>query len=316
MKYFEVNIFTTEEGIEEVTGALLSLGIEETVVDNPLTAVEILSKKNDYDWDYVDDDFVDMEAEPKITFYANDDEEGKALVEAVTKKIKEMSDADTQKVLGTLAMETVVIDDQDWMNSYKDHFKTIELTEHLIVKPSWEEVPEDTDKLVMQLDPGMAFGTGDHETTSMCAVLMDEFGCKGKDVLDVGTGSGILAIAADLLGGNEILGVDIDPIAVEVAIENGQINGCGENVRFIEGDLTKGIDFKADIVVANLMAEMVVMLTKAVKNHMKSGAIYISSGILNEKKDMVIEALNEAGLEVVKVLDKGDWSAIAARNNE
>ena len=102
----------------------------------------------------------------------------------------------------------------------------------------------------------------------------------------------------------------------EVAIENGQINNCGDNVKFIEGDLTKGIDFKADIVVANLMAEMVVMLTKAVKNHMKSGAVYISSGILNEKKDMVIEALNEEGLEVIKIMDKGDWSAIAARNNE
>ena len=166
---------------------------------------------------------------------------------------------------------------------------------------------------MLELDPGMAFGTGDHETTSMCAVLMDEVSCEGKDVLDVGTGSGILAIAADLLGANEILGVDIDPIAVEVAIENGKINNCGDNVKFIEGDLTKGIDFKADIVVANLMAEMVVMLTKAVKNHMKAGSVFISSGILVEKKDMVIEALKEVGLEPFKIIDKGDWSAIAAR---
>lgn len=316
MKYLQVNIFTTEEGIEEITGALLSLGIEETVIDNPQTAVEILSKKNDYDWDYVDEDFVDMDAEPRVSFFREDNEEGHALADAAIEKIAAMKAEDAEGRLGTLVTEKMVIDDEDWMNSYKDHFKTIQLTDHLIVKPSWEEAPEDNDKLVMQLDPGMAFGTGDHETTSMCAVLMDEVGCEGKDVLDVGTGSGILAIAADLLGANEILGVDIDPIAVEVAIENGQINNCGDNVKFIEGDLTKGIDFKADIVVANLMAEMVVMLTKAVKNHMKSGAVYISSGILNEKKDMVIEALNEEGLEVIKIMDKGDWSAIAARNNE
>lgn len=215
--------------------------------------------------------------------------------------------------MGRLDVEVATIDDQEWMNSYKDHFKTIDLTDHIIVKPSWEDVPEGNTKQVLELDPGMAFGTGDHETTSMCAVLMDEVGCEGKDVLDVGTGSGILAIAADLLGAKEILGVDIDPIAVEVAIENGKINKCGDNVKFIEGDLTKGIDFKGDIVVANLMAEMVVMLTKAVKNHMKPGAVFISSGILVEKKNLVLDALKEVGLEPIKIIDKGDWSAIAAR---
>ena len=159
----------------------------------------------------------------------------------------------------------------------------------------------------------MAFGTGDHATTSMCAVLMDEAGCEGKKVLDIGTGSGILAIAADLLGASDILGVDIDPSAVEVAIENAEVNGCGDNVRFIEGDLTKGIDFRADIVVANLMAEMVVMLISSVKEHMLPEGVFISSGILVEKKDMVIEALDKAGFETVKVMKKGEWCAILAR---
>lgn len=313
MKYIQVTINTSEYALEELTGMLMSMGIDETVVDDPQTAIELLEKKNDYDWDYVSEDFVNKDAEPTITFYLEQDENSDKLIDEIETNLKKLKDEDQNNQLGTLEITKEVIDDEDWMNSYKDHFKTIDLTEHIIVKPSWEEVPVGNTKQVLELDPGMAFGTGDHETTSMCAVLMDEVGCQGKDVLDVGTGSGILAIAADLLGANEILGVDIDPIAVEVAIENGKINNCGDNVKFIEGDLTKGIDFKADIVVANLMAEMVVMLTKAVKNHMKPGAVFISSGILVEKKDMVIEALKEVGLEPIKVIDKGDWSAIAAR---
>lgn len=313
MKYLQVTINTSEYAIEELTGMLMSLGIDETVVDDPQTAIELLEKKNDYDWDYVSEDFVDKDAEPTITFYLEEDENTEKTMVAIEASLEKLKAEDIEDKMGTLKITKDVIDDEDWMNSYKDHFKTIDLTDHIIVKPSWEEVPEGNIKQVLELDPGMAFGTGDHETTSMCAVLMDEVSCEGKDVLDVGTGSGILAIAADLLGANEILGVDIDPIAVEVAIENGKINNCGDNVKFIEGDLTKGIDFKADIVVANLMAEMVVMLTKAVKNHMKTGSVFISSGILVEKKDMVIEALKEVGLEPFKIIDKGDWSAIAAR---
>lgn len=206
-----------------------------------------------------------------------------------------------------------MVDDGQWKDSYKEHFKTIDLTDNIIVKPSWEPVPENNTKKILELDPGMAFGTGDHATTSMCAVLMDEAGCEGKKVLDIGTGSGILAIAADLLGASDILGVDIDPSAVEVAIENAEVNGCGDNVRFIEGDLTKGIDFRADIVVANLMAEMVVMLISSVREHMLPEGVFISSGILVEKKDMVIKALDKAGFETVKVMKKGEWCAILAR---
>lgn len=313
MKYLQVTIFTSEYAIEEVTGLLLSMGIYETVVDDPQTAIDLLEKKNDYDWDYVSDDFVDKDAEPTITFYLDDNNQSLSLIDEIKDKLKDMKQIHDKNQMGRLDVEVATIDDQEWMNSYKDHFKTIDLTDHIIVKPSWEDVPEGNTKQVLELDPGMAFGTGDHETTSMCAVLMDEVGCEGKDVLDVGTGSGILAIAADLLGAKEILGVDIDPIAVEVAIENGKINKCGDNVKFIEGDLTKGIDFKGDIVVANLMAEMVVMLTKAVKNHMKPGAVFISSGILVEKKNLVLDALKEVGLEPIKIIDKGDWSAIAAR---
>lgn len=317
MKYIELTIVTTDFGIEEVTASLMGLGINESVVDNPRTAIEQLNKKNDYDWDYVDEDIIDVNADPKIMVYLEDDQLGQAKVKEIQNMILGLKEKEgefgKEASLGSLELTTSIIDDQDWMNSYKEHFKTIKLTDSIVVKPSWEEDITDENIKVLELDPGMAFGTGDHETTAMCATLMEEYGCAGKEVLDVGTGSGILAIAAALLGGKNILGVDIDPVAVEVAADNVKINNCQSNVTVKFGDLTKGIDFKADIVVANLMAEMVVMLSKAVKNHMKEDAVFISSGILNEKKEMVIEGLHEAGLEIVNVLDRGDWSAIAAK---
>lgn len=313
MRYLQTQIYTTDTGIEELTGLLMRFNVDQTVVESPETAHEILDKKHDYEWDYVDEDFIDDNAEPKITFYLSDDEEGRKLLDMVKEAVTLMAKEDGKGVLGRLEIETTVVDDGQWKDSYKEHFKTIELTDNIIVKPSWEPVPENNTKKILELDPGMAFGTGDHATTSMCAVLMDEAGCEGKKVLDIGTGSGILAIAADLLGASDILGVDIDPSAVEVAIENAEANGCGDNVRFIEGDLTKGIDFRADIVVANLMAEMVVMLISSVREHMLPEGVFISSGILVEKKDMVIEALDKAGFETVKVMKKGEWCAILAR---
>lgn len=315
MKYLQVSIITREEAIEELTGLLLVHGIEETVVDNPATALEILNKKKDYEWDYVEESCLNMEGDPKITFYLSDDEEGRALLEEVREAVSALGEAEGEKA-GSLEIICEEIDDQDWMNSYKDHFRTRKLTESIIVKPSWEDVPEGTEEKVLELDPGMAFGTGDHATTSMCAKLMEKYGCEGKDILDVGTGSGILAICADLLGAGEILGIDIDPVAVEVAAENGKINGCGANVRFEYGDLTKGTDFRADIVVANLMAEMVVMLAEAVKKHMKPGAVFISSGILVEKKKMVTDAFADLGLRVIETVDEGEWSAVVAEADE
>ena len=316
MKYLQVTVTTTEEGIEELTGLLLVHDIMETVVENPGTAREVLNKKNDYEWDYVEESCFNTDYDPKISFYLDDDKSGQNKLEEIKDALKVLLSEDENNMLGSLEVNVDVIDDEDWMNSYKDHFKTIQLTDNIIVKPSWEEIPEGNTKKVLELDPGMAFGTGDHATTSLCAQLMDKAGCEGKDILDVGTGSGILAICADLLGGKEILGIDIDPIAVEVAKENGKYNNCGSNVKFKVGDLTKGTDFKADIVVANLMAEIVIMLAGAVKKHMKPGAIFISSGILLEKKKKVTDAFEELGLSVVEVLDKGEWSAIVAKVNE
>lgn len=313
MKYIRVDILTSDIGIEEITGVLMNFGVEQTIVDSPATVNEILEKKNSYEWDYVDQKLLNLDFEPRVTFYLTDDKEGLALYDKITERINLLSKNDRNGLLGSLKISKSTEDDDLWKNSYKEHFKKIDLTDEIIIKPSWEDVPEGNTKKIIELDPGMAFGTGDHATTAMCAEFMQKVGCVGKDILDIGTGSGILAFVADVLGAKNILGVDIDDDAVAVAKENAQINHCGDNVKFQKGDLTKGIDFKADIVVANLMAEIVIMLTASVKKHMNPNAVFISSGILVEKKQKVIDALKDEGFEICETLDRDGWSCIMAK---
>ena len=188
------------------------------------------------------------------------------------------------------------------------------MTEKIVIKPSWEEYEkENQDDLIIEIDPGMAFGTGTHATTSLCLKLIEKYLKKGDFVLDVGCGSGILSIASSLLGAEKTLGVDIDPTAVAIAKENVELNKLRESVDIIVGDLAKGVHFEADIIVANLMADLVIMLTEDVAKHLKENGIYISSGILIEKQFAVVEKLRSCHFEIIEILEQDGWCAIAAR---
>ena len=182
-----------------------------------------------------------------------------------------------------------------------------------MIKPTWEDYEAGEKELVIEIDPGMAFGTGTHETTSGCIQLMEKYMKPGDKVLDVGCGSGILSIAAALLGRRDILAIDIDPGAVEVTRENVELNNVSEYVDTRYGDLTKGVSYRADIVVANLMADLVMMLTEDVEKHLEDGGIYISSGIIDFKEEEVCETLKRCGFEIIEILKKGEWCIIAAR---
>lgn len=182
-----------------------------------------------------------------------------------------------------------------------------------MIKPTWEDYEAGEKELVIEIDPGMAFGTGTHETTSGCIQLMEKYMKPGDKVLDVGCGSGILSIAAALLGSRDILAIDIDPVAVEVTRENVELNNVSEYVDARYGDLTKGVSYRADIVVANLMADLVMMLTEGVAKHLEDGGIYISSGIIDFKEEEVCETLKRCGFEIIEILKKGEWCTVAAR---
>lgn len=311
MIYKQINIKTNEEAIEEITGILLSFGIDRCSIVSPTVAREILDKKESYEWDYVEESAFNNE-ETIITFYLENTDEANKIIDDISESLSALQSKNDEMVK-FVEIEMLEVSDEDWMNSYKDHFKTIKLTDTIVIKPSWEKMPTDENLKVVELDPGMAFGTGSHETTSMCIKLMEILDCADKDVLDIGTGSGILAIVADLLGADDVLGIDIDETAVEVAKENAQKNNCKDNVQFMQGDLADGLDFKADIVVANLMAELVAKLSKSVIYHMKKDAYFVSSGILAEKEKLVVDAITSNGMQVIDIMRDGEWIAIVAK---
>ena len=323
MKYIQADIHVNREGIEPVLTALMNVDIMDTVVEDPADIADLLDKDQDWEWDYVDDSVIEMQnAEPKVTVYMEDDEEGRRKLAALQGAVEELkkeaaAGAYGKNVdLGPLTVDVYVEDDSEWKDNWKEFFKPKKGGKHIVVKPTWYDYEKEEGDLVIEIDPGMAFGTGTHETTSLCLRLMEDYMQDGDKVLDVGCGSGILAIAGALLGSPEVLGVEIDPVAVEIAQENLKLNGVTGVARAQYGDLTKGIDFKAEIVVANLMADLVMMLSADVAKHILPGGKYISSGILVEKRDQVAAVIRDCGFDIVEIREDGMWCAIVATPKE
>ena len=323
MKYIEFKVHASRQGIEQVTAMYLRMGIDQVSIDDPADMEDILNKKNEYGWDYVDDDLKKgLDREPTISIYFEDTEENREKIQQLKLQVMMLKSKELEGLFGwdvdfgRLYAEDIIVDDADWKDKWKEYFKPVRITDRLVVKPTWEEYEPNDGEKVIQIDPGMAFGTGTHETTSLCLKLMEKYlgdEPQDKEVLDVGCGSGILSIAAALLGCRSVTGVEIDEDAVRVAEENVELNGIGDRVEILQGDLTEGIESKADIIVANLMADLVMTLSKSAKEHLKDGGIFISSGILLEKKDIVSDAVKKAGFEIIEIAEDGEWCAIAAR---
>lgn len=215
---------------------------------------------------------------------------------------------------GALTMETADVADEDWSENWKQYYKPFRIGERLVVKPSWEPYAPNAGDVVVELDPGMAFGTGTHETTFMCMELLQKHLRAGENVMDVGTGSGILAIAAAKLGASRVLAVDIDPDAVRVANENIGKNGVSSAVRAVLGDLVKGETMPCDLAVANIVADAICMLAGPLTRHLKQGGLLICSGIIREREADVQAAAQAAGYTVADRLTKGEWVALALKN--
>ena len=217
--------------------------------------------------------------------------------------------------LGALQLSLDTVEEKDWAENWKQYYKPFRLGKRLVVKPGWESYQPEDDDLVLELDPGMAFGTGSHETTALCARMLEDYVQDGS-LLDVGTGSGILSIAAAKLGADKVLAVDIDPVAVEVARENVRRNGLGDAITVIEGDLTKGLDAVFDVAVANILADVILMLLVPLRQHLKPGGIFLSSGIIGDREKDVLHGLQQAGYKVLETRRQGDWCAVAAQKQD
>ena len=211
-------------------------------------------------------------------------------------------------------VEVVSVEQSDWANNWKKYYKPIRVGKSIVIKPSWEPYEKQDGDVIVELDPGMAFGTGTHETTRMCMELLERFVTPETTVLDVGCGSGILSITSLLLGAKSIVGVDIDPVAVDVAVENGERNGF-RPPRYVikKGNLADEIEGMFDIAVANIVADAIKMLAPDVKRFIKPEGYFICSGIIEDRIDDVKECLNSLGYNSIEVLRQGEWAAMLCR---
>ena len=208
-------------------------------------------------------------------------------------------------------VETEGVEQEDWQNGWRKYYHPMDIGKRLAIVPSWQEY--DTDRVKLILDPGLAFGTGGHETTSLCLEALDERVRGGERVLDIGTGSGILAIAALKLGAGSAEGVDIDPVAVRTAGENAALNGVADKLTVLVGDLSDKASGRYDIITANIVANAIISLAPAVPGLMAENATFIASGIIDSRKDEVITGLEKAGLSVVEVKEKRGWECIVCK---
>lgn len=209
---------------------------------------------------------------------------------------------------------SVGVDDKDWNENWKKYFHPIEVGKKIAVVPSWEEYDNKDNRVILSIDPGAAFGTGTHATTSLCLNVLDECVKKGDTVLDIGCGSGILAIASILLGAEKALGVDIDAQSVKTANENAEINAISDKAEFIVGDLADKVSGKYDIICANIVADVIIKLLPDVAQFMKKDAILIISGIIDIRKDDVIASVKANGFEIAKEEYRDNWCAFVLKN--
>lgn len=205
------------------------------------------------------------------------------------------------------------ISEAEWADNWKKFFKVTEIGEKLVIRPSWESYYNKEGRLVLSIDPGAAFGTGTHATTKMCLELLEKYVNKNSTMLDIGSGSGILSIAAALLGAKKVDGVDIDPVAVKVARENAEINNVDDRLSFILGDLCDKISGKYDIVCANIVADVIISLLADVQNYMNPNGYFMCSGIIDIREDDVKSAFQKYGFEIIDDLSCENWRAFVLK---
>ena len=317
MKWNQFRLKTTTEAEDIVSSMLADLGIEGVQIEDkiPLT-------QSDKEQMFVDilPDIPEDDGCAYLTFYLDEDVDKHEMLLKVRQELEEMR---SYLNVGDCTIEESQTEDVDWVNNWKQYFHQFYIDDILVI-PSWENVEaKDSDKMVIHIDPGTAFGTGMHETTQLCIRQLKKYVTEDTEILDVGCGSGILGMLALKFGAKHSVGTDLDPCAIDATYENMDNNGISrDQYEVMIGNI---IDDKAvqdkvgyekyDIVAANILADVLVPLTPVIIHQMKKGGIYITSGIIEDKEDVVVKAVKEAGLEILEVNHQGEWVSVTARKN-
>lgn len=318
MRWNKFTLKTRTEVEDIVIASLADAGVEGVEIEDkvPLTESDKQQMFVDILPDCPEDDGIAY-----LSFYLEEDQDKDEILARVR---EELDDLRSFLDIGEGTITESQTEDKDWINNWKEYFHQFYVDDILII-PSWEEVKaEDADKMIIHIDPGTAFGTGMHETTQLCMRQLKKYVTSETELLDVGTGSGILSIVALKLGAKHAAGTDLDPCAITATRENLEVNNIPEGAMDVmigniidDKEVQDAVGYeKYDIVVANILADVLVPLTPVIVNHLKPGGVYITSGIIDDKEEVVKEAVLAAGLELVEVTYQGEWVSVTARKSE
>ncbi|MBM7649986.1 ribosomal protein L11 methyltransferase [Bacillus ectoiniformans] len=310
MKWSEISIQTTNEAVEPISNILHEAGASGVVIEDPL---ELEKEREDqfgeiYQLDPLDypDEGVIVKAYLPVNSFVAETTDG------IIQSIKNLESYHID--IGKNVVKITEVQEEDWATAWKQYYNSVKISEKFTIVPSWEDYERvNTDELIIELDPGMAFGTGTHPTTVMCLQSLERYVKEGDHVVDVGTGSGVLSIGAALLGAKKVTALDLDEVAVKAAQENIELNQVQDIVSVSKNNLLDGIHEQVDVVVANILAEVILSFTDEVAQVVKPGGYFISSGIIGQKKDLVKSAVAGAGFEIEETLLMEDWVAIIGK---
>lgn len=318
MNWTEVNIMTSNYGIEPLTAYLMDIGIKGFVIRDSEDFNEFLENKEGK-WDYIDEDLMGLsDCETCVTVYIPENAQGAEMFAALRNIINTLKENDSENLFGRLAIESDSVKEEDWANNWKKYFKPVKVGEKLLIKPSWEEYNENDGRIILEIDPASSFGTGQHNTTRLCLEIMENALRKGDRVLDLGCGSGILSIGALLLGAESAVAVDIEENSVATAIENAAKNNidadkytayCGNVIN--DSQLAEKIGEGYDLITANIVADVLIAMSSLFMKFIRKGGTLIISGIITERKDEVVEAVKNAGFSMNDIREADGWCAVS-----
>ncbi|MEG6569034.1 50S ribosomal protein L11 methyltransferase [Thermoanaerobacterium thermosaccharolyticum] len=306
MKWLEVKVTTSVEAEEAITNIMHEIGAGGVVIEDPN---DLKMLNDDSEWDYVDPDMIVNSDKVVISAYFPLMPNTVDKVSIIKDRIMGLKEYNLD--IGDFTFETSEVDDNDWANSWKKHYKPFKIGKRVVIKPSWEDYTPLGNDIVVELDPGMAFGTGSHETTKMCIEFLEDNVKPNDVVFDVGCGTGILSIVSSKLGAKKVYAVDLDDVAIKVASLNVKLNNLN-NVEVLKSDLLHELTGKADLIVANIIADIIIKATYDIHEKLNENGIFISSGIIKDRKDDVLDAISKY-FDIIDIKEDGEWIAILSR---
>ena len=310
MNWVEVIVHTTSAGTDYVSDLLMDCGATGTMIEDR-SDIPDPSKPHGY-WEIIDPALIDsMPEDVCVHAWFEPGEAFQFVFSSLTSSLEQARICHPD--FGSLTADRRMVSDDTWTDVWKKYYKPFYAAEHLVIKPTWESFEPAPEDRIIEIDPGMAFGSGTHETTGMCISLLNESISGGERVIDVGTGSGILAIAAGIFGAGSVLAVDIDPDAVRVAQENVTHNHLDHIVSVHQGNLLDRVDQVCDLCVANIISDVIISFAAPLRQHIIPGGLFICSGIVRERASDVEYALRSAGYDILKTVYRGEWTAFVSR---